>query len=97
MPRVIITEGAVRGLERCRLFLAKKNSQASIRAGKAIEQQLALLETDPYIGRPLDDLPELRELVIRFGGSGYVGLYRYDSETDTVYLLAYRHQKEAGY
>ena len=68
-----------------------------MRAGKAIARQQALLEKDPYIGRPLEDLPELRELVIKFGGSGYVGLYRYEKQTDIVYLLAYRHQKEAGY
>ena len=49
------------------------------------------------IGRPLDDLPELRELVIAFGESGYVALYRHVLETDTVYILAFRHQKEAGY
>jgi plasmid stabilization system protein ParE len=55
------------------------------------------LETNPDIGRPLDDHPELRELIIDFGDSGYVALYRHQAETDTVYVLAFRHQKEAGY
>lgn len=97
MPRIVITQGAAKGLERCRLFLLEKNPQASKRAGQAIERQLALLETSPDIGRPLDDIPEIRELLISFGGSGYVALYRYNSDTDTVYVLAFRHQKEAGY
>ena len=97
MPRVIITQGAAKGLERCRLFLVEKNPQASKRAGQAIDRQFVLLETNPDIGRPLDDLPELRELVIAFGESGYVALYRHELETDTVYVLAFRHQKEAGY
>jgi len=97
VPRVIITQGAAKGLERCRLFLVEKNSQASNRAGQAIERQFILLETNPDIGRPLDDLPELRELVVAFGESGYVALYRHELETDTVYVLAFRHQKEAGY
>src|SRR5271168_3589619 len=39
----------------------------------------------------------LRELVIGFGDSGYVALYRHDSTADVVYVLAFRHQKEAGY
>ena len=78
MPRVIVTQGAAKGLERCRLFLLEKNPQASRKAGQAIEQQFTLLETNPDIGRPLDDLPELRELVIIFGESGYVALYRYE-------------------
>jgi len=79
------------------MFLLEKNRQASRRAAEAIERQLALLEMNPALGRPLDDLPEVRELVIAFGGSGYVALYRYESEADTVYVLAFRHQKEAGY
>lgn len=56
-----------------------------------------ILETEPEIGRPFDELPELRELLIPFGGSGYVVLYRYEINSDTVYMLAFRHQKEAGY
>lgn len=55
------------------------------------------LETHPAIGRPLPDAPELRELIIPFGDSGYVGLYRYEADADVVYLLAFRHQREAGY
>ncbi len=97
MPRVIVTAGAAQGLERCREFLTEKTPQAAERAGQAIKRQLALLETDPDIGRPLDDLPELRELIIAFGDSGYVALYRHELETNAVYVLAFRHQKEAGY
>ena len=97
MPRVIITQGAANGLERCRLFLVEKNPQAARRAGQAIERQFALLETSPDIGRPIDDLPELRELIVAFGESGYVALYRHEFESDTAYVLAFRHQKEAGY
>ncbi len=97
MPRIIITEVAAQGLERCRLFLSEKNPQASIRAGQAIKRQLTLLETEPEIGRPFDDLPELRELMILFGDSGYVALYRHEMAANAVYVLAFRHQKEVGY
>ena len=97
MPRVVITQGAATGLERCRLFLEEKNPQASKRAGQAIARQFTLLESNPEIGRPLGDLPELRELIIAFGDSGYVTLYRHEPVSDTVYILAIRHQKEAGY
>jgi hypothetical protein len=38
----------------------------------------------------------LRELVIAFGDSGYVALYQYNAERDAVYVLAFRHQREAG-
>ena len=56
-----------------------------------------ILETEPEIDRPVDDLPELRELMIPFGDSGYVALYRHEVIADTVPVLAFRHQKEAGY
>ena len=97
MPRIIITEGAGIGLERCRKFLAEKNPLASKRAALVIAQHISLLETNPDIGRPLDDIPELRELVIEFGDSGYLALYRQESKTDTIYILVFRHQKEVEY
>ena len=97
MPRVIVTEGALAGLERCRQFLAGKAPEAARRAGQVIEQQFLRLETAPDIGRPDPEIPELRELVIAFGDSGYVALYRHEPADDLVYVLGFRHQKEAGY
>ena len=97
MPQVIVTEGAADGLERCRRFLTVKTPDAARRAGQAIERQFLLLETAPDIGRPFPEMPELRELVIAFGDSGYVALYRHEPADDAVYILAFRHQKEAGY
>jgi plasmid stabilization system protein ParE len=97
VPRVIVTEGAVAGLRRCQVFLDTKNPQAARRAAQAIERQFLLLESMPDMGRPFADMPELRELVIDFGDSGYAALYCYDPTEDAVYVLAFRHQKEAGY
>jgi len=97
MSRVIITEGAAKGLERCRRFLAEKNPHASKRAAQAISQAFELLASSPCMGRPLVDLPDLRELIIPFGESGYTALYRYDLGTEVIVVLAFRHQKEAGY
>lgn len=97
MPRIIITAGAATGMERCRQFLKEKNPDAAKRAAQAIKEKFALLEMDPHIGRPYSDTLTLRELVISFGGAGYIALYRYDSKQDSVYVLAFRHQKEVGY
>lgn len=74
-----------------------KDQRAAQRAGGAIWRRFARLETTPEIGRPLFEHPELRELVIEFGSSGYVALYHYDPDDATVYVLAFRHQREAGY
>jgi plasmid stabilization system protein ParE len=97
VPRVIITQRAVRGLERCRRFLADRNPAASRRAAETIRRHLQILEVHPEIGRPHAGAPELRELLIAFGDSGYVALYRHDPAEQVVLVLAFRHQKEAGY
>jgi toxin ParE1/3/4 len=54
-----------------------------------------VLETNPLIGRPADG--DMRELIIGRRSRGYVALYRYMHEIDTVFVLALRSQREAGY
>lgn len=56
---------------------------------------LDILEQNPLIGRPAADAK--RELVIGRRSHGYVALYRYVPEMDTVFVLAIRSQREAGY
>lgn len=97
MPRVVTTRNAVAGLQRCRRFLDDKAPEAAYRASQVIADQFQALQSHPDMGRPLPDQPELRELLISFGDSGYVALYRYEPAADVVYILAFRHQKEAGY
>lgn len=97
MPHIIVTEGAARGLEQCRLFLVGKAPEAARRAADAISSHFVALETTPDIGRPVPDVPGLRELIIPFGESGYVALYRFEPATDYVFILAFQHQRKAGY
>ncbi|MBI3284393.1 MAG: type II toxin-antitoxin system RelE/ParE family toxin [Burkholderiales bacterium] len=56
---------------------------------------ISVLEMNPLIGRPVRD--DLRELVIGKRSRGHVALYRYATEIDTVFVLALRGQREAGY
>jgi plasmid stabilization system protein ParE len=97
MSQVIVTQNAAHGLEVCRLFFAEKNPLAGIHAAQTIIKHFKLLEQNPQLGKALIDDSELHELVIAFGDSGYVTLYRYDQTSDVVYLLAFKHQKQAGY
>lgn len=60
-----------------------------------IVKALDVLTHSPLIGRPIDD--DKRELVIGRGSHGYIALYRYIEAMDTVFVLAVRSQKEAGY
>jgi plasmid stabilization system protein ParE len=54
-----------------------------------------ILEQNPLIGRPVAN--GKRELVIGRRSHGYVALYRYVHEIDTVFVLAIRSRREAGY
>ena len=51
----------------------------------------------PTIGAPVPDKVGMRKLVIDFGDSGYAALYRYSKKTDTICVLAIKHQKEDDY
>ena len=96
MPHLILATSALRDLQRLREFLRPKNPIAAKRAGAAIIKAIQVLAVHPKIGRLAEEMEiEYRELVIDFGDSGYLALYRF--ENDRVTVLAFRHQKEAGY
>lgn len=56
---------------------------------------IEILVHSPLIGRPVRNGE--RELVIGRGNRGYVALYRYLAEIDTVFVLALRAQRESGF
>jgi plasmid stabilization system protein ParE len=62
---------------------------------REIINALDVLERNPRIGRPVTN--GKRELVIGRRSHGYIALYWYASEIDTVFVLAIRSQREAGY
>ena len=62
---------------------------------REIIQAIDVLEHNPLIGRPVNG--DRRELVIGRRSHGYLALYRYVAEIDTVFALALRSQREAGY
>lgn len=96
MPRLIWTPPALRDVQRLYRFLAPKNLDAAKRAVKAIRRAVQVLEQQPGLGRPVEDMPEeFREWIIDFDDSGYVARYRIGQ--DAVTILAVRHQKEVGF
>ncbi len=95
--RVRLSRAAQDDLERLLDFLAASDYAAATRARAAIERGYAMLADMPFAFRKADpDNPFLRELVIPFGGAGYVALYEIDNDT-TITLLAVRHQREDDY
>jgi plasmid stabilization system protein ParE len=96
MPRLIWTPSALLDVQRLYRFLVVKNPDAAKRAVKAIRQGVKVLEQQPKVGRPVEDMDnEYRDWIIDFGDSGYVARYRVDPQF--VSVLAVRHQKEVGF
>lgn len=60
-----------------------------------IVQAIDVLAHNPLIGRPVSN--GKRELVSGRKARGFLALYQYVDEIDTVFVLAVRSQKEAGY
>jgi plasmid stabilization system protein ParE len=73
-------------------FLTEHDPDAAVRAAAAIRSAVTVLAEHPLIGRPLPN--DLRELVISFGRTGYIALYRFVLELAEVRVLALRHQRE---
>ena len=76
------------------LLLGHEAADAASRV-QDVTRAIDVLEQSPLIGRPIK--ADLTELVIGHGARGYVALYRYVEEVDTVFVLAIRGQKESGY
>ena len=96
MPRLIWWPAALRDVQRLYRFLVGKNADAAKRAVRAIRAGVQILQIQPGVGRPAEDMdPEFREWLIEFGDSGYIALYRFDG--DTALILAVRHQRELDY
>ena len=62
---------------------------------REIIQAIDVLHHNPLIGRTVS--ADTRELVIGRSARGYVALYRYLEQLDTVFVLAIRSQRKAGY
>jgi plasmid stabilization system protein ParE len=93
---VRFTHEASDDLERLFMFLAENDLDAAVRAIEAIRKGVQLLGEFPFACPKVDENnPLLREILIAFGNAGYVALYEIESETITV--LAVRHQREADY
>ena len=99
--RVLLTREAKDDLQRLEEFLERAAVQSGgfdlpLRAVDAILAEFGILERNPFTCRRVSEDPFERELVIPFGMSGYVALFRILSDQEVV-VLAIRHQREDEY
>lgn len=95
MAQVVYSDNALANLERAFEFLAQDDPAAAVRAAAAIREAVDMLSRHPLIGRAVEQ--GLRELVISFGKTGYVALYRFLPQRGEIRVLAFRHQRELDY
>lgn len=98
--RVRSTEEAEADLVRLYEFILARDETdwaPAEQALEAIRSAVRSLELSPFSFRKATSgNPFLRELVIPFGGTGYVALFEIDDDK-TVSVLAVRHQREDDY
>ncbi len=95
MAQVVYSARALVHIEHAFQFLRDKNPTAALDAVTAIQTAVDNLASHPLIGRRIEG--EVRELVISYGQTGYVALYRFALLQNEVRILAIRHQRELGF
>ncbi len=95
MATVVYSARALSHLERVFELLAGETPDAAIASAGAIRSAVENLAAHPLLGRRVHG--DIRELVISFGQTGYVALYRFVVSQDEVRALAIRHQREIGF
>jgi plasmid stabilization system protein ParE len=95
LASVVYSGRSLAHIERAFRFLRDKNPSAALSAATAIQSAVDNLAAHPLVGRRVEG--ELRELVISYGQTGYIALYRFVVPHDEVRVLAIRHQRELGF
>lgn len=95
MSRIELAPEVAEDFERILEHLASHDVENPGQRIGEIIAALDVLAQNPLIGRPVAKAK--RELVIGRRAHGYVALYRYVPEMDTIFVLAIRSQREAGY
>jgi plasmid stabilization system protein ParE len=92
---IVYSARSLTHLERAFEFLRKGNPEAAVAAAQAIRSAIDNLGAHPLLGRRIHG--DIRELVISYGATGYIALYRFLVPQDEIRMLAIRHQREIGF
>lgn len=95
MAKIELAAEIADDIDRILDHLHHHNSDDASSRIQEIIHAIAVLEHNPLIGRPVAN--DKRELIIGRRAHGYIALYRYIAQIDTVFVLALRSQREAGF
>jgi plasmid stabilization system protein ParE len=91
-PELIWEPGAVDDLTRLREFIQPHNPKAAANAARRIIEAANLLLDNPFLGLPIEEMPEFNQLFIPFGERGYT--LRYRVERQKIIILRIWHARE---
>jgi addiction module RelE/StbE family toxin len=95
LAQIVYSANSLDDLERAFGYLTEFNPDVAASAASTVRQAVEVLADHPLIGHRVEG--ELRELVISYGKTGYVALYRFLPAQDQIRILAVRHQRELDY
>lgn len=95
MSRIEFAPEVLQDFDRFFDHMALYEVESPVERIEKIVQSIEILKHSPQIGRPVQRGKQ--ELVVGRGSRGYVALYRYVEELDTVFVLAVRSQRERGF
>ena len=97
VPQIIFSAKATRDLQKLRSYILQFNEEAAQKSAATIFEATSLLLSNPMLGKPLEDMPEYRQLITKFGAGAYTICYRVDFDNDKIIILAIKHSKEKAF
>lgn len=95
MATIVYSARSLIHLERAFEILCKEDPDAAVAAAQAICSAIDNLGAHPFLG--WREHGGIRELVISYGATGYIALYRFLVPQDEIRILAIRRQREIGF
>jgi plasmid stabilization system protein ParE len=91
---ILLSRDAVDDIERLRSFLDQNNPDAASRALASIWTAIDRLQEFPDLGMLTEDT-DIRQIVVRFGASGYIVRYAVLREHGNILITRIWHGREA--
>jgi plasmid stabilization system protein ParE len=91
---ILLSPDAIEDIERLRSFLDQNNPDAARRALALIWTAIDRLQEYPDLGMPTGDA-DIRQIVVRFGASGYIVRYASLPEDGHILITRIWHGREA--
>lgn len=90
---IVLSPDAVEDIERLRSFLERTSPDAAQRAMTAILAAIERLTEFPNLGMSTEDI-DIRQIVIRFGASGYIVRYAAMIDSKDILITRIWHGRE---